>query len=550
MARLLDDLLDSTRIARGQLLLQIAPANLAEIVKEAVAVATPLIEKNNHSLEVRLPDAPITLRVDAVRISQVLSNLLTNAAKYSDPGGQIILDVKSEIDQFSIKISDTGIGIHADAIPGLFSMFSQLQSPVDRTEGGLGIGLAFSNELVKLHGGHIDVHSAGAGCGSEFVVILPSTMVLHRSESSVPRPPTLARLGFPPLVLVADDNVDAAESLGMLLEMAGCEVLLVRDGVEAVKLAQQRRPQVAVLDIGMPGLNGYQVAEQIRAAGWGKEVLLIAATGWGQAADKARALAAGFDHHLTKPIDSDQLEALIFEHVRPAVNADVSTGQPNGQLKRLQRRLADGQRSVSIVRNSDLLEANEQLVLAALQAETLATTAEQHLSELARSSQRDVLTNTPNRALMLDRLENALAMAHRHATHVAVLFVDIDHFKQINDTFGHAVGDEVLQQAARRFESVVRASDAVSRHGGDEFLVLLTEISQRSDAAAIAAKMMVALTESALTGTPMPPVSASIGISVYPEDGADAASLINRADGAMYCAKQSGRNRFEFYTAQ
>jgi diguanylate cyclase (GGDEF)-like protein len=202
--------------------------------------------------------------------------------------------------------------------------------------------------------------------------------------------------------------------------------------------------------------------------------------------------------------------------------------------------------SSAAINTADLLEANQQLVLAALQAETMAEAAAHNLTELARSSQRDVLTDTPNRALMLDRLENALLIARRREAHVAVLFVDLDHFKQINDTLGHAVGDDVLQRAARRLESAIRVSDAVSRHGGDEFLVLLTEVTRRPDAAAIAAKMLRALREISLPGTQTPALSASIGISVFPEDGHDARSLIDVADAAMYRAKQNGRNRFEF----
>jgi diguanylate cyclase (GGDEF)-like protein len=203
------------------------------------------------------------------------------------------------------------------------------------------------------------------------------------------------------------------------------------------------------------------------------------------------------------------------------------------------RILAEHAADTTLPRAADLLAANEKLVLAALETQT-------KMQELTRSTQRDVLTDTPNRTLMLDRFKHAIAMAQRHAKQIAVFFVDLDDFKLINDTHGHAVGDAVLQRVARRLESAVRASDTVSRHGGDEFLVLLTEVSHRPDVTAIAAKLLSALAKR-LAGDPIPPVSASVGISIYPNDGTDAVILINRADAAMYRAKAAGHNRFECY---
>ena len=216
-------------------------------------------------------------------------------------------------------------------------------------------------------------------------------------------------------------------------------------------------------------------------------------------------------------------------------------------IVRSRRELAKVQHDFSGARAAQLVEANEQLVLAALQAETIAETATGHLDELARSSQRDALTDTPNRALMLDRLQNAIALARRHVTRLAVIFLDLDQFKEINDTLGHAVGDEVLQLVARRLESVVRASDTVSRHGGDEFLVLVGEISQASDAAVIAAKILAVLTAPSRVGDHMLRLSASLGIATYPEDGEDAATLISRADAAMYRSKRRRLGGFEFH---
>ncbi|MDB5866899.1 MAG: hypothetical protein JWO70_4705 [Betaproteobacteria bacterium] len=219
-----------------------------------------------------------------------------------------------------------------------------------------------------------------------------------------------------------------------------------------------------------------------------------------------------------------------------------------GELERLRRDLAEAQREYSGTRAGQLLQANEQLVLAALQAETSAETAVSTLDELAWSSQRDALTGTPNRALMLDRLENAAAVARRRRTNMAVLFLDLDKFKQINDTLGHAAGDEVLQLVACRLESIVRDSDTVSRHSGDEFLVLLAEVAQPSDAGAIAQKMLAALSAPGDVAGHVIHLSVSAGIAIYPQDGKDSATLIHRADTAMYRAKRRGQGRFEFYS--
>jgi diguanylate cyclase len=216
-------------------------------------------------------------------------------------------------------------------------------------------------------------------------------------------------------------------------------------------------------------------------------------------------------------------------------------------IVRSRRELAQLQRDFDGARAAQLVEANEQLVLAALQAETIAEAATDHLNELARSSQRDALTDTPNRSLMLDRLEHAIALARRHVTRLAVLFLDLDQFKHINDTLGHAVGDEVLQLVARRLESVVRGSDTVSRHGGDEFLVLVGEVSKASDAGVIAAKILAVLTAPSRVGDHMLRLSASLGIATYPEDGEDAATLISRADAAMYRSKRRRHGGFEYH---
>src|SRR5580704_14614905 len=241
----------------------------------------------------------------------------------------------------------------------------------------------------------------------------------------------------------------------------------------------------------------------------------------------------------------DPVEVTAAERTVALLNKEADEIRAN--IIRSRSELEQLQREFGGSKAAQLVEANEQLVLAAIQAETIAETATGHLDELARTSQRDALTDTPNRALMLDRLENAIALARRHVTRLAVLFLDLDQFKQINDTLGHAAGDEVLRLVARRIESVVRGSDTVSRHGGDEFLVLVGEVSRASDAGVIAAKILAVLTAPSRIGDHMLRLSASLGIATYPEDGEDAATLISRADAAMYRSKRRRLGGFEFH---
>lgn len=316
IARLLDDLLDSARITRGELVLRIGMVDLKAVITEALDVAGPIIERKGHTLEVVVPEQPITLLVDGIRIAQVLSNLLTNAAKYTDSGGRIVLEARVGTNEFLIFVRDSGIGLSAEAVPHVFQMFNQIQSTLDRSEGGLGIGLSLAAELVRLHGGRIDVHSDGPGLGSQFVIVLPASVVTVTGpvDTPVPTPAKLADAAR--LILIIDDNADAAATLGMLLELSSNEVLTAHSGESGIDIARQRRPAAIVVDIGLPGVDGYEVARTIRREPWGETTLLIALTGWGQTADKERALAAGFDHHLTKPADPDALEELIDMHFR------------------------------------------------------------------------------------------------------------------------------------------------------------------------------------------------------------------------------------------
>jgi signal transduction histidine kinase len=308
MSLLLDDLLDISRITRGTLELRRKRTQLANVVESAIETARPAIEAKRHTLGVHLPQQPVMLDVDPLRLAQVLSNLLTNAAKYTDPDGQVGIEAELLGGDVVIRVIDNGIGIAPEAMPGLFTMFSQVRSVHDHSDGGLGIGLALSRGLIELHGGRLEAHSRGLGAGSEFVVRLPATVQGHATPMPASEPVEAAIRKR--RVLVADDNVDAGESLAMLLRLDGHEVELANNGPQAVELFDRMKPEIAILDIGMPGLNGYEVAQRIRQKAK-QTVMLIAVTGWGQEADKARAAASGFDHHFTKPVEPAVLSALV-----------------------------------------------------------------------------------------------------------------------------------------------------------------------------------------------------------------------------------------------
>ena len=317
MALLLDDLLDIARITQGKLQLKKGAVALNDMVDAAVEAARPLLDGKNHHLAVSLPQEPVVLDADPLRLSQILSNLLTNAAKYSDPGSHIEIIGTVQDQSLTIAIQDDGIGIDASAIGSIFEMFSQVEGVMGRSDGGLGIGLALVKGLTELHGGTIEARSPGLGYGSEFIVRLPLSPLYPVTSAQVADPgppPTRSR------ILIADDNRDAADSLSMLLELAGHEVRVAHLGRAALSLAQAFRPDVALLDIGMPDMSGYEVAQQLRREPWGQAILLIALTGWGQEKDRQHALEAGFNQHMTKPIDLAQLETLIASsrHAAPS----------------------------------------------------------------------------------------------------------------------------------------------------------------------------------------------------------------------------------------
>jgi signal transduction histidine kinase len=310
MSLLLDDLLDISRVTRGTLVLRMQPTELAAAVDVAIETARPIIDARRHVLSVDLPHEPLQFSADPLRVAQILSNLLTNAAKYTKPQGQIRLSARCDSGQLVIRVADSGVGISPENLPRVFRMFSQLHPTMDRAEGGLGIGLALAKGLVELHGGTIEAASAGLGYGSEFIVRLPVTgnpCSPKVSCAAATAQATVTRRR----VLVADDNRDSAETLAMLLRVDGHEVVIAHDGSAALAAFASFIPDVVLLDIGMPGTNGYEVAEEIRHSQPGAHIKLIAITGWGQESDKERAFAAGFDHHLTKPVDTRQLSELL-----------------------------------------------------------------------------------------------------------------------------------------------------------------------------------------------------------------------------------------------
>jgi CheY-like chemotaxis protein len=308
MASLLDDLLELTRITQGKLQLRKQPCSIQSIVEAAVETARPLLEKKRHELRIRVPDDIPPFVADPVRLAQALSNLLTNAAKYTDAGGWIELSARLD-ERLTIAVQDNGIGIPAEQLKNLFTMFTQIPSAIGRSEGGLGVGLALVKGLAELHGGAVEAQSAGAGKGSRFLITLPFEAG-PQSESPVEEGPAVLPSGKL-RVLVADDNRDSADTLSMLLSMDGYEVRTVYGGRAAVSTAETFRPDVALLDIGMPEVDGHAAAKAIRQQRFGLDIYLVAITGWGQQEDKRRALEAGFAAHVTKPVDPNLLRDLL-----------------------------------------------------------------------------------------------------------------------------------------------------------------------------------------------------------------------------------------------
>jgi signal transduction histidine kinase/ActR/RegA family two-component response regulator len=311
MARLLDDLLDVSRITRGTLELRCEWLDVRSVVDAAVETSKPALDGKGHTLEVTVGDGLPQIHADGLRLAQVLSNLLNNAAKYTDPGGHIQLAVESQEMALVVRVTDSGIGIEPEALPRIFQMFSQLRPALERSEGGLGIGLALVKGLVSLHGGTVEVRSAGAGHGSEFRIRLPLPAVkkgiaMHNTTTDAAN-----QFSYSRRLLVVDDNTDAAESLAALLALDGHQVKTAFDADQALDIADSFKPEVAILDIGLPRRNGYELALDLRRQSGDVPPMLIALTGWGQAEDRTRARNAGFDEHLTKPVDPQVVRALI-----------------------------------------------------------------------------------------------------------------------------------------------------------------------------------------------------------------------------------------------
>jgi signal transduction histidine kinase/ActR/RegA family two-component response regulator len=323
MSVLLEDLLDVSRITRGTLELRRQPTELPVLVESAVETARPLLDSKRHKLTVSLPPAPVVLNVDPVRTSQVIANLLNNAAKYTDAGGLIRVTALVRGSDFVLTVTDNGIGIPKQDVETIFQMFSQVQAARERAEGGLGIGLALTKGLVELHGGTITAESAGAGTGSSFRIEIPNARVApssQRDAAAIASSPVLCRR-----ILIADDNVDAGESLAMLLRSDGHEAKVVHDGQAALDVFAAFDPDVVLLDLGMPRLSGYEVAGRLRAND--PALLLIAITGWGQSGDRAKSAEAGFDHHLTKPVEYRELAKMLMPDTkRPRLSSQSTSG--------------------------------------------------------------------------------------------------------------------------------------------------------------------------------------------------------------------------------
>ncbi len=312
MTRMVDDLLEVSRISRGKISLQTAPLDLAEVVATAVETSRPLVEAHHHTLTVTLPERPARVEADGARMAQVLSNLLNNAAKYTEDGGRIDLIVEQAQGEAVIRVRDNGIGIAPERLPSVFDMFEQIEGVSDRSQGGLGIGLTLARRLVEMHGGKIEAHSAGLGKGSEFVTRLPA--YAEPAMKPAPEPsegPPMPSASGSRRVLVVDDNVDSAESMAVLLRLYGHDVRLAHDGEAALEEARSFRPDVMFLDIDLPKMDGYEVARRLRLEPAMGGLTLVAMTGYGQEEERRRTREAGFHSHLVKPVDFEMLQELL-----------------------------------------------------------------------------------------------------------------------------------------------------------------------------------------------------------------------------------------------
>ena len=344
MVRLVDDLVEVSRLSRGTIELRREAVEVADVLRNAIDLSRPLIDQGRHDVKLELPDTPLSVDADPVRLAQVFGNLLNNAAKYARSGGEIRIRAGRERDDVVVSVRDRGIGIEPDVLPHVFELFTQGRREAHRAQDGLGIGLTLVRSLVEMHGGSVSASSAGRGQGSEFVVRLP----LSATSTAAARPsavdagtPSTAGAGEPPgalRVLVVDDNVDAARSLGMVLKMLGIEHEVCFDGPAALEAVRRLRPDAVLLDIGMPGMDGYEVARRILDDPDNRGIALVAVTGWSQVQDKERTGQAGFTHHFSKPVDIGALQGLLDTlgtsiPPRPAADGDEEPG--GGMLSRV-----------------------------------------------------------------------------------------------------------------------------------------------------------------------------------------------------------------------
>jgi CheY-like chemotaxis protein len=331
MARLLEDLFDVSRITRGNVDLRKRTIDFNSIVAHAVEMALPLVESLHHELTVTLPPEPLRIDGDPTRLEQIVSNLLNNAAKYTERGGRITVMLARENNQAVLRVQDSGIGMSAEMQRQVFDLFVQADHSLDRARGGLGIGLTLVRSLVELHDGSISVHSDGPGQGSEFVVRIPALAEHTPLTTNATRPPPAAsgRLR----ILIVDDNRDSARTLARVLELGGDEVLCTYDGPSTINLVATHEPDVVLLDIGLPGMDGYQVAEQLRARWSADQLTLIAVTGYGGEQDHYRVRRAGFDHHLVKPVNLELLDnALEDRRTRFEIASRSESADPLGSM--------------------------------------------------------------------------------------------------------------------------------------------------------------------------------------------------------------------------
>jgi CheY-like chemotaxis protein len=314
MVHLIDDLLDVSRIKRGTLELKLSDVSIQSVVDTAIEASKPMIDAGAHTLSISLPKEALVIHGDPTRLSQIVSNLLTNAAKYTLNGGHIAISAQRESNEVVIKVADTGLGIPGDMLDSIFEMFGQVNKHLTRAQGGLGIGLALVRQFVSLHGGTVHAESPGIGKGSVFVVRLPLLPPEETFEesNSLP-PPEQAPTMHTRSILIVDDNADGAESLALYLEMLGHKVSTAHTGTDALIAVEKQHPRVIFLDIGLPDISGYEVAQRIRKMPHGNDLYIAAVTGWGTEEDQRKSVDAGCNEHLTKPIDMANVERIVAD---------------------------------------------------------------------------------------------------------------------------------------------------------------------------------------------------------------------------------------------